>query len=217
MTNIGMQNTPALENWLKRAISCLSAASAARVRTEIQEHCDSARESALVSGATVEEADRLAVASLGDAATANRQYRKVLVTTAEARLLREARWEGRAICSGKWLRWLPLIPASVLAGAWFFDAGRTYLPSLLLVGMGGLGLLFAARFLPIYTLARGRVFRVLRLALLVAILFLASWPHVLAQSWLLTSCLWPVVWVEWTFISLRRKLPVAEWPKQLYL
>lgn len=37
-------------------------------------------------------------------------------------------------------------------------------------------------------------------------------------SWLmLISCAWPLLWVEWTLFSLRRKLPVAEWPKQLYL
>jgi hypothetical protein len=36
-------------------------------------------------------------------------------------------------------------------------------------------------------------------------------------SWLLIACLWPVAQVEWTRISIRRKLPVAKWPRQLYL
>jgi hypothetical protein len=46
---------------------------------------------------------------------------------------------------------------------------------------------------------------------------LAFGPSALKMWWLLMSCLWPVVWIEWARISIRRKLPVAEWPKQLYL
>ena len=42
-------------------------------------------------------------------------------------------------------------------------------------------------------------------------------PFALKWSWLIASCLWPVVWIEWTRISIRRKLPVSQWPKQLYL
>ena len=42
-------------------------------------------------------------------------------------------------------------------------------------------------------------------------------PNTLKWSWLLISCLWPVFWVEWTRASIRRKLQVADWPKQLYL
>ena len=41
-----------------------------------------------------------------------------------------------------------------------------------------------------------------------------SYTHL---SWLLISCLWLVARIEWTRVSIRRKLPVAEWPKQLYL
>jgi len=47
-------------------------------------------------------------------------------------------------------------------------------------------------------------------------LLLAFGPDALKWSWL-TSCLWPLAWIEWTRISIRRKLPVAQWPKQLYL
>jgi hypothetical protein len=42
-------------------------------------------------------------------------------------------------------------------------------------------------------------------------------PDWLKWSWLLLSCVWILGWIEWTRISIRRKLPVAEWPKQLYL
>jgi hypothetical protein len=206
----------ALESWLKRATCGLSAASTAQVRREIQEHYESACEEAFSDGAGAEEADRAAVASLGDARTANRQYRKVLLTASEARLLRETRWEARAVCSR--LRWLFLIPAAVLcAGIWFFVAGQTTLGLTLLVGATGLGFLFASPFLPIYTRARGRVVRVARWAWVAAILVLAVWPDIRNLSWLLATCAWPLAWVEWKFFSLRRKLPVTEWPKQLYL
>jgi hypothetical protein len=46
---------------------------------------------------------------------------------------------------------------------------------------------------------------------------LAFGPAYLEWSWLAASCMWPLAWNEWMQISLRRKLPVAEWPKQLYL
>jgi hypothetical protein len=46
---------------------------------------------------------------------------------------------------------------------------------------------------------------------------LAFGPAYLEMSWLIATCIWPLAWNEWMQISLRRKLPVAEWPKQLYL
>ena len=39
----------------------------------------------------------------------------------------------------------------------------------------------------------------------------------LKWSWLLFSCLWPLAISEWTRASIRRKLPIAAWPKHLYL
>jgi GTP cyclohydrolase III len=63
-----------LDNWLKQATRYLSKDSVAQVRTEIQEHYESAREAAMIrpGGVTPEEADRLALAALGDAKAANR-------------------------------------------------------------------------------------------------------------------------------------------------
>src|SRR5882724_848375 len=94
----------ALDIWLKQATRHLAQASAAQVRGEIQEHYESAREAAMSSGASADEADRLAVAALGDSQVANCQYRNVLLTSAEARLLREGNWEARAVCSRPWLK-----------------------------------------------------------------------------------------------------------------
>src|SRR5579862_9657292 len=79
--DVNMHSGATLETWLKQATRHLSATSAAQVRSEIREHYESARDEALAAGAASEEADRMALASLGDAATGGRQYRKVMLTT----------------------------------------------------------------------------------------------------------------------------------------
>jgi hypothetical protein len=201
-----------LDGWLKQATRHLSRDSAAQVRTEIQEHYESALEAAMSGGASADEADRLAVTALGDAKDANCKYRNVLLTSAEARMLREGNWEARAVCSRPWLKWGALL----LAAALFLTGAITVAWALLLGGLA-MGLLFAAPFLPVYTRSRGRVFRCVKWAVLLGALGLAFGPDVLKWSWLLFSCLWPMVWIESTRISIRRKLPIAEWPKQLYL
>ena len=211
-----MQNEATLETWLKRATRHLSADSAAQVRSEIQEHYESARDESLAAGAAPHEADRTALASLGDPRVAGRHYRKVLLTKAEDRLLRETTWEARAICSH--LRWLFPIPAAALcASIWFFIAGQTYLSVMLALGAAGISLLFARPLLPINTPARARVFRGMRWAWLAAVLLLATWPDFHKQSWMLIAIAWPIAWIEWTLFSVRRKLAIADWPRPLYL
>ena len=42
-------------------------------------------------------------------------------------------------------------------------------------------------------------------------------PETFQWSWFLISCLWPLAWTEWVRASIRRKLPVASWPRHLYL
>jgi hypothetical protein len=214
--DVNMHSGATLETWLKQATRHLSATSAAQVRSEIQEHYESARDDALGARAASEDADRMALASLGDAATAGRQYRKVLLTASEDRLLREATWEARAICSR--LRSLLPIPAAALCVAiWFFSAGQTYLALILAVMAAGLGLLFVRPLLPINTPARARMYRGVRWTWLAAVMILAVWPDLLKQSWLLIALAWPIIWVEWTHSSVRRKLAVAQWPGPLYL
>src|ERR1700739_1883398 len=123
-----------LEVWLKKATRHLSGDSAAQVRTEIQEHYESAREDALSNGARADEADLLALTALGDAKAANCQYRNILLTAAEARLLRDAKWEARAVCSRKWLKWLLIaMPLVALLAAAFFLAGAIAVARILLV------------------------------------------------------------------------------------
>ncbi len=218
MTTNRIDNGMSLEAWLRRATCHLSAASCTQVRTEIQEHYESAREAAMSGGATAEQADRVAVASLGEAKAANRQYRKVLLTASEARLLGNVKWEARAVCSRPYLKvLLQAIPTVALFSASLaFTFGESGAARMLLAGGIMTGLLFAASFLPIRTPLQGRVFRCVKWIGMVAAMWLAFWPAVLQWSWLVAASLWPLAWAEWTQISLRRKLPVAEWPRQLY-
>jgi hypothetical protein len=150
------------------------------------------------------------VVSLGDPATANRAYRKVLVTSSEASILRQTRC-GFASRSRRRIWLLPSL--ALLASVWFFVSGDNYLGWTLLTGTIGLALLAGAFWLPVYTPMRGRIFRTLRLLWLGTLLALT-----MKDSWLLlVSCAWPLMWLEWKHTVLRRKLPVSQWPKQLYL
>jgi len=118
------------------------------------------------------------------------------------------------MCSGGQLRrTLIAVSVSVLCGAIAFSlTGATSVARNLLVGWVLIGLLAGAPVLPIYTQSRGRVFRVVKWVFLVATLWLAfHW------SWLFFSCLCPTAWIDWTRASIRRKLPVSEWPRQLYI
>jgi hypothetical protein len=157
----------ALDGWLNQATRHLSKDSAAQVRSEIQEHYESARDAAASSGATGDEAARSALATLGDAKAANRQYRKVLLTSSEARMLGSAKWESRAVCSRTWLMWLfrAMPVAALFAAVALFRAGESTLaPAVILMG-----LLCVSPLLPVYTPARGRVFRFAKWAALAAI------------------------------------------------
>jgi hypothetical protein len=208
-----------LDRWLNQATRHLSKDSAVQVKTEIREHYESAQEAAVNSGATADEADQMALNALGNAKRANRQYRRVLLTSAEARLLREGNWESRAICSHRLvrslLRWMPVV--ALLAAMALFRADRIDAARVLLVGALGMSLLSIVPFLPVYTPSRGRIVRCVKWVVLAGLPVLAFWPDALKFSWLLIASLWPVAWVEWTRISIRRKLPVAQWPKHLYL
>ena len=208
-----------LDTWIKQATRHLSKESIAQVRIEIQEHHELAREAAIQDGASTDEADRLAIAALGDPTLANRQYRKVLLTSSEARMLNNGSREALAVCSRPWLKRLILslsITVLLAAIATFLMSGaKTGCPVLLAGAV--IALLFASPFMPIYTPSRARIVRYLRSAFVLGTLAVTFGPDALKWSWLLVSCLWPLVWTEWVRASIRHKLPVAQWPKQLYL
>jgi hypothetical protein len=208
-----------LDSWLLQATRGLSKDSAAQVRAEIQEHYRSAHDDATAGGTISDEADRLAVTALGDAKMANRQYRGVLLTSGEVRMLRDAKWEARAICSRLWLWWLllPVPVAAFLGAAGFYVMGIPAVGRTLLAAGILMGFLFAMPFLPVYTLSRARLFRGVKWVVVIGMLLLAFGPLALKWSWLLACSLWPMFWIERTRISIRRKLRVADWPKSLYL
>ena len=211
--------TPDLDCWLQQATRSLSKDSAVQVRTEIQEHYQSAREAAISGGASQDEANRMALTGLGDAKIANTQYRRVLLTASEARLLQQGNREAGVVCSISWLQWLLLavsLIALLAAGALFrtgwIGVGRVTLA----LGLG-IGFTILGPRLPIYTPSRARVFRYFRWIIQVGLLLLAFGPGAMRMSWLILLCVWQLMWVEWKRASIRRKLPVADWPRQLYL
>jgi len=208
-----------LDDWLREATRHLARESAATVRREIRDHYESAREAAFADGHSAEEAETIAVNSLGDAKTAKCQYRRVLLTSAEAGMLRKGKVEARAVCSRPWLKWLLVaIPMALIeaASVLFFHGKPELARDLLLAGIG-MSPLFAALLLPIYTASRSRVYRYAKWIVMTAAILLLFGPDALKWSWLLISCLWPMEWTEWTRASLRRKLPVSAWPRHLYL
>lgn len=211
--------TTELDRWVTEATRCLSADAAGQVRAEIQEHYDSTREAAIGGGALAGEADRAALAALGDARSANRGYRKVLLTTREARLLKQGNWEARVICSNQRVkslfRWMPAVP--LLAALVLFSTGATGVARTLFLGSIVMGFLFIVPFLPVYTPARSRLARGVKWIVLAGMPVLAFGPDALKYSWLLIAVLWPIARTEWIRVLIRRKLPVAQWPKQLYL
>jgi hypothetical protein len=212
-----------LDGWLKQATRRLSQESVAQVRAEIQEHYESAREAAMNQGATAgvteDEADRQAVDALGDARAANCQYREVLLTSAEVRILRQGNREACVFCSRAWLKksLVALSFAMLVAAETFFLRGAHQAARILLVLGLGMGLMFTAPMFPVYTPSRSRIYRAVKWAVMLAMFALAFGPDTLKWSWLMICCLWPVFQVEMTRASIRRKLRVEEWPRQLYL
>jgi hypothetical protein len=204
-----------LELWLKQATRCLAKDSAARVRTEILEHYEAALEAAIGDGATHEAAERMAVTALGDARTANREYRRVLLTSAEAKLLRDGDREVRFVSSHGWMKALFLATPGVvlLVGLAFLFKGKMDIARGLAGGAIAMAIWSMTPFLPVYTPWRGRILRVVKWAALLAMLSMLGFQW----SWLFISCLSWMGWMEWTRVSIRRKMPVQQWPKQLYL
>ncbi len=182
-----------LDTWLNRATRRLSAESAAQVRAEIAEHYEAALQAAMASGASFEEASRSSLAALGNAGTANCQYRRVLLTSAEASLLRQGEREAKSICSRPWIKVL-LFGAPALAlwtsAALFLRGSYEFARTLLACGVTML-IIFGVPFLPIYTASRARIFRWVKWATLAVTFTIVFGKHALDWSWLLACSVWP--------------------------
>jgi hypothetical protein len=207
-----------LHSWLEQATRHLAKDSAVQVRTEIREHYEAARETAIAGGASTEDAERLALDALGNARVANCQYRHVLLTSAEARMLREGNWEARAVCSRAWLkRSILAMPLAIAAAAAaLLITGHAPVARDVLIGGVAMSPLAAVLLLQINTPLRGRVFRCAKWIVMIGAMVLLFGPNAFMWSWLLISCVWPLFWIEWTRASIRRKLPVKAWPRHLY-
>lgn len=213
---------PGLGAWFDRATCGLSRASAAQVREEIQAHYEQAYEDAMAGGSNPDEAARIALETLGDATDANRAYKKILVTRWEARLMGEDEWVGRAVCKRRGVMvWLAV--GFLCAGAGSFVLYPSARTAVLLFCVTGIAALFLVpMYLPIYSRERGRLFRALKWAWVVVLFGLAYGPTAYESSWrefLVTAnpMLWIFAYIEWTRARLRRKLPIDQWPRSLYL
>jgi hypothetical protein len=211
-----------LDSWLDQAVRRLSKDSAEIVRREIQEHYNAAREAALRSGIGPQHAKLMAVQALGDPCVANRQYRKVLLTSSEATVLRQSNAESRMICSNKWMKWMMLsTPGTLLLLSVIFLALHRFdLARGMLVFGGLMAVFFIAPFLPIYTTARGRIYRAIKWIVLIGGIFVLFGTHAADNRtglWLASCCFFPMFFTEWKRMMIRRKLPIAQWPRQLYL
>lgn len=192
-----------LEIWMDQATRGLALESAMRVRAEIQEHFDSALASGAEPGA--------AVAALGDPKSANRQYRRVLLTNTDARWLENVRRRGELPPLGAYI----LLTAGLVTGAAKILRGSLdgSLPPLSLMVIGALFLV--PRWVRLDTRLRNRTYRALQWAVII------GGPVALTAAGRLKPAVFFVylmfVCVAYKDYLLRRKLPEKEWPKDLHI
>ena len=199
-----------LDQWLSVATRDLCESAAETVRTEIREHYLSAVESAATSGVDLPDAERRALNALGDAKTANRQYRRVLLTEGEGVLLRWLTSWKHKLWAGVWvflsLLALVLVPASTLSH-------MKYLFTMMVIDL----LLQAV---PISSIRAGWIVRAMRWGVLTIGLTMAI-VSAMGDRLLYVPgfVLWvvSVVHTEFRLFVLRRKVPVDHWPSRLWV
>ena len=198
-----------LEQWLEVATQGLCDSAAARVRAEIGEHYLSALESANSAGVDQRDAERRALHALGDAKVANRQYRRVLVTESEARTLSQltSRWPpvGAILVLGTTAIYAVSVRTSELNYLFVCFAIQTVL-----------------RAIPISSIRAGWIVRILRwvndtvfytIWFVTAMAFMKS--PVQAAGIIVMAL--GAVHREYKFFVLRRKVPVEQWPRLLWI
>jgi hypothetical protein len=198
-----------LEQWLDVATHGLCDSAAARVRAEIGEHYLSAIESASREGVDPLDAERRALSALGEAKSANRQYRRVLVTESEARTLSQltSRWPpvGAILVLGTTAIYAVSVRTSELNYLFVCFAIQTVL-----------------RAIPISSIRAGWIVRILRWGN--DTLFYTFW-FVTAMAFMKSPVQAAGIIVmalgavhrEYKFFVLRRKVPVEQWPRMLWI
>jgi len=206
-----------LEQWLSVATRGLCAAAVERVRAEIGDHYQSALESARAASVDAVEAERRAVAALGDAKTANRQYRRVLLTKGEDILLRGMMsspmplegFSKRRMLFGQTLATILMLQAvAIILTATIKFGGFGYVAAAFILQ----GVIF--RTIHVRSIRAGWMIRVVRWGVLGAgatMALLSGLNPGLALVQLLV-----VAHFEYKRFVLRGKLPVGQWPKRLY-
>jgi len=209
-----------INDWIGVAACGLSKDAWVRVREETYAHYESAREESLREGASEEHANAAALSSLGNARTANKQYKKIHLTEWENKLMRQDECSTRALGKRPYLLIVPLILMCAAVAGFAINPGQATL--LLLAGAAGLCFVFGAPFLvPINTPLKGLIYRTIRLTWLVAMIWFAYGIDGRSESWAMffsmgVPVLWILTWLEWSRASTRRKLPISEWPRSLY-
>jgi hypothetical protein len=143
----------------------------------------------------------------------------VLLTRDEARILREGDWESRLVCANSYGKALMILLPSLAigAGAILLSLGHEEGGWNFLMAGIGIGLTVLAGLLGLQKIQKGRIFRILRWVMVSAVVLGIFGKDALRLSWLLIPSVWPLAWIEWRRHTIRRKLPVAMWPKHLYL
>lgn len=123
------------------------------------------------------------------------------------------------ICSNRWLKWTLLSAPGILLllSAIFLAVHLDALARGVLVVGALMAILFTAPFLPIYTPTRSRVFRAIKWFIVIGSVLLLFGKDGWNWSWLISCCFFPMFFTEWKRMMIRRKLPIGQWPRQLYL
>lgn len=211
-----MQN---FDGWLERATRGLASESVDRVRMESRQRYESARSAAISRGCDSIAAANIGITALGDPDVANLRYGHALLTATEAHVLRASMQDGKFSNSHSWFRFLLMIVfAAACVGAVKLLAFGWNVPGRLLLAFGiGGGIPLLISLLPVYTLSRGPIFRVVNWAVEIVALMLAFGPGGLAIYWLPALCIFQLIRSETIRRSIRRKLPVVQWPRRLYV
>jgi hypothetical protein len=191
-----------LESWLTRATRGLCDEAAAQVRAEITEHY----QSAIDSGASPDHA----VQALGSPREANRQYRRALFTPIEAFLFRG-------------LRNAPNFSVRLAVPVTLFGIGFGLIVAGYFLGtqgaIGKAGVLFTIAWLPIgiaYFLRETQPKLIQRRCLYyswwTAVLSMLAMKISFGEPYWIAFLLAPCLWLEYTLMSIRRKVPRDQWP-----